>query len=84
MTAENLPAVRPVEMLADFSADDLDVFLARLHQRWNDDPESAHALEDDLRTRVLQLVVDGHPDAWTYAKKVLETSTWTDVRRWYA
>lgn len=82
VTAENLPAVRPVGLID--SVDDLARFLDHLHRRWNDDPEVAHSLADEIKTHVLQLVADGHPFARDLAVKVLEIDTWDDVRRWFA
>lgn len=59
-------------------------FLNRLHAAWNDDPEVAHGLADDIKTRALQLVVSGHPDAVAIAREVLAIDTWNDVEVWYA
>lgn len=59
-------------------------FLDRLHQAWNDDPEAAHGLEDEIKSRALQLVADEHPDAAAIAREVLVIDTWTDVTRWFA
>jgi hypothetical protein len=59
-------------------------FLNRLHQAWNNDPEAAHGLEDEIKSRALQLAADGHPDARQIAREVLVIDTWDDVTRWYA
>jgi hypothetical protein len=59
-------------------------FLNRLHAAWNDDPEVAHALEDEIKSRALQLVAEGHPDAAAIAREVLVIDTWDDVMKWYA
>lgn len=59
-------------------------FLNRLHAAWNDDPEVAHALEDEIKTRTLELVASGHPEATSIAREVLVIDTWTDVMKWYA
>lgn len=58
-------------------------FLRQLHEVWNSDPETAHLTEDDIKSRVLQLVADGHPDAQAIAREVLVMDDW-DVERWYA
>lgn len=59
-------------------------FLNRLHSAWNDDPEVAHALEDEIKTRTLGLVAAGHPEAAAIAREVLVIDTWDDVMKWYA
>jgi hypothetical protein len=84
MTAENAPAVRAVCAECVVTDKDLDDLLAHLHRNWNNDPEAAHALEDEIKTRVLQLAADGHPDAARLAAKVLEIDAWDDVTRWFA
>ena len=58
-------------------------FLDRLHKAWNDDPETAHGIEDTIKSHVLKLVADGHPDAQAIAREVLVMDDW-DVERWYA
>lgn len=59
-------------------------FLNRLHKAWNDDPEVAHALEDEIKTRALKLAAAGHPEAAAIAREVLVIDTWDDVMKWYA
>ncbi len=81
-TDNNTPAMRPIGLIATTS--DLDAFLAHLHRNWNNDPEQAHALEDEIKTRVLALVVAAHPYSQDFAKRVLEIDSWDDVTRWYA
>jgi hypothetical protein len=63
---------------------DLRDFLDRLHAAWNDDPEVAHALEDEIKTRTLELVAAGHPEAASIAREVLVIDTWNDIMKWYA
>lgn len=59
-------------------------FLNRLHAAWNDDPEVAHALEDQIKSRALELAAEGHSDAALIAREVLVIDTWDDVMKWYA
>ena len=61
----------------------LRAFLADLHAAWDRDPETAHGLEDHIKSHVLKLVADGHPDAQEIAREVLVMNNW-DVERWYA
>jgi hypothetical protein len=79
MTAENQVSRYPF-----WDVETFEYFLDRLHREWNNDPERSHSYADAIKSQVLQLVVDGHPDAATYAKKVLEIDSWHDVQRWAA
>jgi hypothetical protein len=65
------------------NVDDLRRFLDALRKHWDDDPESGHIIDDEIRQRVLQMCADGHPDAAALSREVLVTSTW-DVSRWHA
>lgn len=66
------------------SIEDLRRFLDMLHQKWREDPEAGHSIDDRIRERVLQLCAAGHPDAMLLAREVLVTSTWDDVDSWVA
>ena len=79
MSTEIVPAVSAVANL-----DDLRRFMGLLHQKWRDDPEVGHGINDDIRERVLELCADGHPQAAALAREVLVTSTWDDCTAWYA
>lgn len=63
--------------------DGLRIFMGRLRDAYEADPEQGHGMEDALLRRVLRLVVEGHPLAADFAAEVLKASDW-DVTRWYA
>lgn len=79
MSTEIVPAVNAVANL-----DDLRRFMDALHQKWREDPEVGHVVNDNIRGRVLELCAEGHPDATALAREVLVTSTWDDCPVWYA
>ena len=47
------------------------------------DDEAAHAAEDAMRSKVLELVADGHPDSVALAKLALQSSA-IKFARWCA
>jgi hypothetical protein len=61
----------------------LKVFLSRLHELWDRDPEAGHNINDDLRGWALALISRGHPQAAEIAKALLVTDQW-DVCSWSA
>lgn len=63
--------------------DELHQLLADLREAYDGDPEIAHSVEDALKSRILRLVVEGHPDAALFAAELVKVDDW-DVSRWCA
>lgn len=64
-------------------AAELHNFLVQLHEAWDADIETAHLAEDRVKSRVLELIADGHPEARELARELVEMDSWS-VERWYA
>lgn len=79
MSTEIVPAVSAITCLGD-----LRQFMGLLHEKWREDPEVGHSINDDIRRRVLEMCAAGHPDAAALAREVLVTDTWDDCPVWCA
>ena len=58
-------------------------FIVRLHQEWDTDIEDAHLTEDQIKSHIIGLIANGHPDAQEMARELTEMDYW-NVERWYA